>query len=126
LFNEATYYLRKTSPFIDKDVNENKQKLGGNLLQCYTGNVVEFHTWQADFTTQVSEKPKVSKLATYQVEQKWSVTNQRHELVHLGPVDEQLIPILLVLTFSVAIFGIPPLKKKRACFEANYHDKQIH
>jgi methyltransferase-like protein len=68
--------------------------LSDDLLQCYTANVVEFHTWQADIVTKGSKLPMVSKLAAYQASNGPLVVNQRHELVQLDPVSKELVKAL--------------------------------
>jgi len=75
-------------------IERNPQVLFDDLLHCYTANVIEFHTWQADFVNNVSEQPKVSKLAAYQNGREQSVVNQRHEIVSLDPMTKHLIPLL--------------------------------
>lgn len=59
LLKEAHLKLGNYTP----DMQQSRAILAGDLLQCYSTRVVEFHTWQADFATTVSEKPKVSKLS---------------------------------------------------------------
>jgi methyltransferase-like protein len=56
--------------------------------------VVEFHTWQGDFVTEVSKRPAVSELAVYQARGGGHVVNQRHEVVPLDPVARQLVAVM--------------------------------
>lgn len=65
-----------------------------DLLKCYTTNAAEFRTWQANFVTNISDRPRVSKLAAHQITMGASVTTQRHETVNLDIVGRQLVPIL--------------------------------
>lgn len=69
--------------------------LAADLLQCYSARVVDFRTWQADFTTKVSDKPRVSKLAAYLgANGRIHSVNQRHELVALDVIGQNLVGIL--------------------------------
>jgi methyltransferase-like protein len=65
-----------------------------DLLQCFINNVIELHTWQAEIVTNVSDKPKASTLATYQVTKSNQVVNQRHELVELDTIGKELVLVL--------------------------------
>ena len=65
-----------------------------DLLHCYTVKAAEFHTWQADFAVIVSEKPRVSELAVYQLNNNQAVVNQRHETVNLDIMGRELVRIL--------------------------------
>ena len=94
LVHEATGCLRASSAIGDVEEQQSTNVLCQDLLQCYTGNVVEFHTWQADFVTEISKTPLVSKLAAYQANNGPLVVNQRHELVKLDPVSKELVKIL--------------------------------
>lgn len=91
LLKEAHLKLENYTP----NVHQSRAILAGDLLQCYSARVVEFHTWQADFVTKVSEKPKVSKLAAYLSSNGTPfLVNQRHESVGLDAVGQNLIGIL--------------------------------
>jgi methyltransferase-like protein len=68
--------------------------LADDLLHCYAANAVEFHTWQADFVTEVSERPRVSGLASYVAGKEQFAVNQRHQDVHLDPVARELVLLL--------------------------------
>lgn len=78
----------------EADMQQSRQILAKDLLHCYTVNVVELHTWQADFVMEVSERPRVSKLAAYLNKQGQPVVNQRHETVNLDAVANQLVGCL--------------------------------
>jgi methyltransferase-like protein len=56
--------------------------------------VVEFHTWQGDFITDVTDRPAVSALAAYQARSGGHVVNQCHEVVLLDPVARQLVSVM--------------------------------
>ncbi len=76
------------------DLTRSLKTLLGDMLKCYTIDAVEFHTWQADFITEISEQPKINKFAAYLASQNQPVVNQRHEIVNLDPVAKQMIRIL--------------------------------
>ncbi|QSA98193.1 methyltransferase regulatory domain-containing protein [Methylococcus sp. EFPC2] len=62
----------------------------GDLLQCYVSNALELHTWQADFTTRVGERPRISRIAAYQATRGSSIINQRHEAGELDVFAREL------------------------------------
>src|SRR5262249_31667625 len=66
----------------------------GGLLHCYTSRIAELRTWQADFTAEVTDHPRVSALAAYQVAAGEAVVNQRHEPVKLDPVGKEMVRVL--------------------------------
>lgn len=77
------------------DHPETKTILATDLLHCYSARVVSFHTWQADFVTEVSEKPTAAPLAAYMCRQnRMTVTNQRHENIGLDAVAQHILPLL--------------------------------
>lgn len=92
LYREAHQHLKHH--ILVEDTQEQQRTLGEDLLRCYAGNIVEFHTWQANFVTQVSKHPKVTRLAIYQVEHDLPITNQRHEVVFLDSLAKQIILML--------------------------------
>jgi len=94
LFEEANRRLDDLLLSNVTNRKKSKQILADDLLYCYTANALEFHTWQADFVTIVSKKPKVSKLAAYQAAESHIVVNQRHETVYLDPVSQHMVPLL--------------------------------
>jgi methyltransferase-like protein len=94
LADEAASRLRASSADSEVEGDQSTKVLCEDLLQCYTANVVEFHTWQADFVTEISKTPLASKLAAYQANNGSLVVNQRHELVKLDPVSKELVKVL--------------------------------
>ena len=66
----------------------------GDLLHCYASSIVELRTWQADFTTQVTDQPRVSTLAAYQVARGEAVVNQRHEPIQLDAAGKEMVRVL--------------------------------
>ena len=66
----------------------------GSLLRGYSSMAIEFSTWQADFVTEVSEKPRVSELAAFLVSQGRPAVNKRHEPIELAPFVKQVVRIL--------------------------------
>jgi len=87
LFNEAVQRLNNGRHAVQGDI----QVLASDMLQAYTANAVEFRTWQGDFVTAVSEKPKISPLAAYQNRQGKSVVNLRHEQVPTDPLTQHIV-----------------------------------
>ena len=94
LCEEAIERLGNLKDRTVDDIQHSQQVLAKDLLHCYTSNVVELHTWQADFVIDVSERPRISNLAAYLIGQERPVVNQRHEVVNLDPVPKQLAKIL--------------------------------
>ena len=94
LLHEATSCLRASSAINDVEEQQSTNVLCQDLLQCYTANVVEFHTWQADFVAEISTTPLVSKLAAQQANNGSLVVNQRHEIVKLDSVSKELVKVL--------------------------------
>jgi len=94
LIDEATSCLNDSPVPASADKQADTKVLLEDLLHCYTINVVEFHTWQADFVTELSSKPLASRLAAYQANNGSLVVNQRHELVKLDAVSKELVKAL--------------------------------
>jgi methyltransferase-like protein len=59
------------------------QALGSAILTGYTVRLLELHTHEPEFVTQISDKPKASDLSRAQAARGGRVTNQRHEIVNL-------------------------------------------
>jgi methyltransferase-like protein/2-polyprenyl-3-methyl-5-hydroxy-6-metoxy-1,4-benzoquinol methylase len=94
LFQEASRRLGNSPDHRKADVQKSRRVLADDLLHCYAANAVELHIWQADFVTEVSERPKVSRLASYMAGKGQFVVNQRHESVHPDPIARQLLRLL--------------------------------
>lgn len=94
LSREANRILEAAGVPYETDGEKNQKTLAQDLLYCYSVNLVEFHTWQADFLTEVSERPRVSPLAAYLGGQDRPVVNQRHETVNLDLVSKELVCVL--------------------------------
>src|SRR5688572_5650300 len=65
------------------------QDLG--LMRLALGGLVQLHSTSGEYTREKLQKPKVTKLTQYQIKKKNYVTNQRHELVMLNPVETKLV-----------------------------------
>lgn len=91
LVKEAEKLLQKAFPAFNMDPVERKESLAEDLLHCFAGNVVQFHTCQADFVTAVSERPMASPLAAYQADHNLPIVNQRHESIEVDPVSKELL-----------------------------------
>lgn len=91
-------YTAARQRLVDTSCSDGSQDertlLLGDLLHCYIANTVELHTWQADFTVNVSERPKISSLAAYQATLDHSTVNQRHEMGELDVFARKLIGFL--------------------------------
>ena len=73
---------------------EDWKTVRGDLLHCYTVNILEFHSWQAACERKVSTHPKVSRLAAFQIKGGKTVVNQRHEHVTLDAIGSALVRVL--------------------------------
>ncbi|MEN6320459.1 MAG: class I SAM-dependent methyltransferase [Syntrophaceae bacterium] len=93
LFSSAKAHL-DAAAIATQDDNEAKRILAEDLLKSFTGNVVEFHIWQADFVTEVSDRPAVSDLTAYQAMSSGSMVNQRHETVLLDSLARELVTVM--------------------------------
>jgi methyltransferase-like protein/SAM-dependent methyltransferase len=94
LIDKATKMRGSASIHTTADNISDVKVLLDDLLYCYANNVLEFHSWQADFVTELSDKPLASNLASYQANNGSLVVNQRHELVKLDPVSKELVKIM--------------------------------
>lgn len=84
-------------PPDDETQQRDKIILSAHLLQMFTysDTLMEFHTMPTSCTTKISDKPKVSPLARYLVEQGYStVSNMRHQRVQLEPLSQLILPLL--------------------------------
>jgi methyltransferase-like protein/2-polyprenyl-3-methyl-5-hydroxy-6-metoxy-1,4-benzoquinol methylase len=96
---DQNHLMRKSFEFLGRDIASEKtreewKRVQGDLLHCYSLNIVEFHTWQAEIVKNVSDRPKASRLAAYQSRAGISIVNQRHEHVSLDAVGNELIRVL--------------------------------
>jgi len=78
----------------DSEFSQHRQTLLDDLLYCFIARTLEFNIWQADFVTEVSEKPLVSKLVHHQNNHNQPIVNQRHETVNLDFVGKSLCKML--------------------------------
>ena len=83
LESKALALLRDQGPIVLDDRHTDADQLAVDLLQSYTVNAVAFHTWQADFTLSIADKPQCSALARHLMKRELPVVNQRHEGVRL-------------------------------------------
>jgi methyltransferase-like protein/SAM-dependent methyltransferase len=81
----ATSLLKIQNQSAPADPEPANRQLSNDLLQSYTVDAIEFHTWQPVFTLAISDKPRCSDLARYLVDKELPVVNQRHEFVRLDP-----------------------------------------
>jgi methyltransferase-like protein/cyclopropane fatty-acyl-phospholipid synthase-like methyltransferase len=94
LFQEANRRLSNPPDHRKAQIQKSRRVLADDLLHCYAANAVEFHTWQADFVIEVSDRPRASRLASYMAGKEQFAVNQRHLGVHLDPVALELVSLL--------------------------------
>jgi methyltransferase-like protein len=90
LCREALSLLPSSSSLTENEFQRHRRVFLEYLLKCYAAGSLEVRSWQADFLTEVSERPKVSALAQYLVAHGLPVVNQRHHVVHLDPPTQRL------------------------------------
>ena len=90
LVEEALTLLGEHQQPAETDIQRHRRVLAEHLLQCFARGGLELHTWQADFTTEVNERPKISELAGYLLAQRQPVVSQRHRLIELDHPTELL------------------------------------
>lgn len=76
------------------DTQDWKQELGRGLLHCFVSGAIDLRRWQGDYKNSISERPKVSDLTLYQVDNQQRVVNQRHETVNTDSLALHLLPML--------------------------------
>jgi methyltransferase-like protein len=59
------------------------QRLGADLLRCYSRGIVEFHVTPDLYACEPAEKPNASELARLQAKTLKKVTNLRHETLNI-------------------------------------------
>lgn len=94
LYENSKQRLEETGIPITGNDGDPLRILFNDLLHCFSVNVVEFHTWQGDFVTEISPCLKTSKLSRYFLSKRGFLVNHRHMHVHLDPVSRRLIPAL--------------------------------
>jgi len=90
LVAEALTLLGDHQFLAETDLQLGLNVLGDHLLQGLLRGYLELHTWQADFTTDVSDRPKISELAWYLLAQRQPLVSPRHRLVELDHPTELL------------------------------------
>jgi len=95
-FDDLVMKVREKRGLSSEVEEQTKAEVGLSLLTAYSIRAVEFHTWQANFVSFVSDYPQVSKLAAYLVtmQGKTQVVNLRHELVNLDGIAQNIIGFL--------------------------------
>ncbi len=80
---------------LSGETDDNKVKLflhqDLGLMRLTLAGLLEVHSSSGEYTREKVQKPKATKLAQYQVKKKNFVTNQRHELIALNPVETRLL-----------------------------------
>lgn len=75
-------------------VQAEMQALGSAILTGYTVRLLELHTHEPEFVTQITDRPRASDLARAQAKRGGRVTNQRHEIVHLDEFSRRTVQLL--------------------------------
>lgn len=94
LFEKAKREIEGMGLHKKENDEELRRVLFVDLLHCYSLNLVEFHTWQGNFTNEILPYPKTSRLSQYFLSKRGVTVNQRHMPVHLDPVSVRLVPVL--------------------------------
>lgn len=93
VFEKSLERLEK-KPEDEAGKKQVRANLASDILQGYTARMVELHTWQPEFVTEVSEKP-VAAVAAREYANNGNITvNQRHESVAMDAVTQNLLPLL--------------------------------
>jgi methyltransferase-like protein/SAM-dependent methyltransferase len=104
------------------DITSDAQVLGAGLLKAYgySDNLVELHVYEPNFVLGISERPVASPVARFQAMNGSTVTNLRHERIHLaGPAYHLLRyldgsrdrPVLLSVLEGLAAEGVIALEQ---------------
>jgi methyltransferase-like protein len=75
-------------------VSAEVQALGSAILTGYTVRLLELRTFEPEFVTEVSERPKATALSREQAKRGGRVTNQRHEMVNLDEFSRRTLQLL--------------------------------
>ena len=75
-------------------VNAEVQALGSAILTGYTVRLLELHTHEPEFITEVSDKPRATDLSREQAKRGGRVTNLRHEMVNLDEFSRRTLQLL--------------------------------
>jgi methyltransferase-like protein len=70
------------------------QALGSAILTGYTVRLLELHTHEPEFVTEVTDRPRASDLARAQAKKGGRITNQRHEIVTLDEFSRRTLQLL--------------------------------
>ncbi len=77
------------------DTQGMRASLAQDILAIYGLGAVELRTWQPPFAAEVSDRPRISPVAAYQVKAgKTRVVNMYHRQTPIGPVARLLAPLL--------------------------------
>ena len=77
------------------DTEGMRRSLAQDVMTVYGLGAVELRTWQPQFASEVSESPRISPVAAYQVQSgKTQVVNMYHRQVSIGPVARVLAPVM--------------------------------
>ncbi len=93
LFTETATYLEKVFG-LQSGHQASKKDLGRELFQCYINGGVRLTTWQNEFFNEISNRPQVSALTLYQVDQGDFIATPDHEKISLDSMSRQIVRLL--------------------------------
>lgn len=64
-----------------------------NWVRLVIGGMVQLSSGGLSYATGMCQKPKTSSLVKYQLQHQNTVTNQRHEVVRLSPIEQELLKL---------------------------------
>jgi len=94
LLAAAQGQLRESGVSVDVAA-EARRALAADLMRCVFAGSAELRSWAPSVATCVSERPRASRLAAFQLALgRHAVTNAFHETINLEPEQAQLLPLL--------------------------------
>jgi len=72
---------------------ENVLEHNVNWVRLVIGGMIQLSSGNLDYATHVCKLPQISPLVKYQLQSQNTVTNQRHELVRLSPIEKELLKL---------------------------------
>lgn len=67
------------------------ETLAAELSEFYKSGAIELHSWQGNFSTYISERPKINDLALYQSRAGLPIVNPRHETIDVDDFSKQVL-----------------------------------
>jgi cyclopropane fatty-acyl-phospholipid synthase-like methyltransferase/methyltransferase-like protein len=75
------------TPGLEQGKTDRTRDLAGAMLQCATAGLISLHPRASTFTTRVSERPVASAIARFAARRDSVISNLRHNLVELAPLE---------------------------------------